>query len=264
MATGKQKITLNASRDIPFNKLMLSQSNVRRIKRGATIEDLAASIGRRGLLQSLNVRPVLDGEGNETGMFEVPAGGRRYRALELLVKQKRMVKTEPVPCVVTDADSEVPIEEDSLAENFQREDLHPLDMFRAFQTLHDQGASHEEIAARFFVSATFVQQRLRLAKVSPKLHDIYEQDGMKLDQLMAFTVNRRVGRHDTVEARLCRALRNGQKQPKCRTQAAADKGQAYGHGECDNKLSSKTTHGARSLARNTVRYDGPCHSDQVV
>ncbi|CCV09145.1 ParB domain protein nuclease [Mesorhizobium metallidurans STM 2683] len=188
MVTPKQKITLNASRDIPFNKLMLSQSNVRRIKRGETIEDLAASIGRRGLLQSLNVRPVLDGEGNETGMFEVPAGGRRYRALELLVKQKRMIKTEPVPCVVTNADSEVPIEEDSLAENFQREDLHPLDMFRAFLTLHDQGASHEEIAARFFVSATFVQQRLRLAKVSPKLHEVYEQEGMRLDQLMAFTV----------------------------------------------------------------------------
>jgi ParB family chromosome partitioning protein len=188
MATAKQKITLNASRDIPFNKLMLSQSNVRRIKRGETIEDLAASIGRRGLLQSLNVRPVLNGEGNETGMFEVPAGGRRYRALELLVKQKRMAKTEPVPCVVTDAHSAVPIEEDSLAENFQREDLHPLDMFRAFQTLHDQGASHEEVAARFFVSATFVQQRLRLAKVSPRLHEVYEQEGMTLEQLMAFTV----------------------------------------------------------------------------
>ncbi|RJG46210.1 ParB/RepB/Spo0J family partition protein [Mesorhizobium sp. DCY119] len=198
MATAKQKITLNASRDIPFNKLMLSQSNVRRIKRGETIEDLAASIGRRGLLQSLNVRPVLDGEGNETGMFEVPAGGRRYRALELLVKQKRMANTEPVPCVVTDANSVVPIEEDSLAENFQREDLHPLDMFRAFHTLVDQGASHEEIGARFFVSATFVQQRLRLAKVSPRLHEVYEQDGMTLEQLMAFTVTEDHARQEQV------------------------------------------------------------------
>ncbi|TPK72214.1 DNA-binding protein [Mesorhizobium sp. B2-4-15] len=188
MATAKQKITLNASRDIPFHKLVLSQSNVRRIKRGETIEDLAASIERRGLLQSLNVRPTLDDEGNETGMFEVPAGGRRYRALELLVRHKRMAKTEPVPCVVTDAHSTVPIEEDSLAENFQREDLHPLDMFRAFQTLHGRGASHEEIAARFFVSPTFVQQRLRLAKASPKLLEIYEQEGMTLEQLMAFTV----------------------------------------------------------------------------
>jgi ParB family chromosome partitioning protein len=78
---------LSSSRDIPFNKLVLSQSNVRRVKAGVSIDDLAASIARRGLIQSLNVRPVLDAEGQETGMFEVPAGGRRYRALELLVKQ---------------------------------------------------------------------------------------------------------------------------------------------------------------------------------
>lgn len=45
-------------------------------------------------------------EGNETGMFEVPAGGRRYRALELLVKQKRMAKTRVVPCVVPEAEED--------------------------------------------------------------------------------------------------------------------------------------------------------------
>jgi ParB family transcriptional regulator, chromosome partitioning protein len=33
-------------------------------------------------------------------MFEVPAGGRRYRALERLVNQKRLAKTAPVPCIV--------------------------------------------------------------------------------------------------------------------------------------------------------------------
>ena len=33
-------------------------------------------------------------------MFEVPAGGRRFRGLELLVKQKRTAKTQAVPCVV--------------------------------------------------------------------------------------------------------------------------------------------------------------------
>jgi ParB family transcriptional regulator, chromosome partitioning protein len=32
-------------------------------------------------------------------MFEAPAGGRRYRALELLVKQKRTAKTQPVPAL---------------------------------------------------------------------------------------------------------------------------------------------------------------------
>ena len=85
MATTVQKITLSSSRDIPFNKLVLAQSNVRRVKAGVSIEELAEDIARRTLLQSLNVRPVLDAEGTETGMFEVPAGGRRYRALQHLV-----------------------------------------------------------------------------------------------------------------------------------------------------------------------------------
>ena len=78
MATAIQKITLASARDIPFNKLVLSQANVRRLKAGLSIEELAESIARRGLIQSLHVRAVLDAEGKESGMFEVPAGGRRY------------------------------------------------------------------------------------------------------------------------------------------------------------------------------------------
>ncbi|MDU1497703.1 DNA-binding protein [Bradyrhizobium sp.] len=48
--------------------------------------------------------------------------------------------------------------------------------------------SEEDIAARHFVSPAIVKQRLRLASVSPKLHDIYAEDGMTLEQLMAFSV----------------------------------------------------------------------------
>ena len=183
-----QKIKLSPSRDIPFDKLVLSQSNVRRIKAGISIEDLAEDIARRKLLQSLNVRPVVDTDGQDTGMFEVPAGGRRYRALEFLVKQKRLAKSAPVPCIVGEAGGEISAEEDSLAENVHRVALHPLDQFRAFQTLREQGRSEEEIAAIFFVSVNVVKQRLRLAAVSPKLLDVYAEDGMSLEQLMAFSV----------------------------------------------------------------------------
>ncbi len=127
MASAIKKITLSSSRDIPFNKLVLSQSNVRRVKSGVSIDELAESIARRGLIQSLHVRPVLDADGKETGMFEVPAGGRRYRALELLAKQKRLAKTTPVPCVVGDSASGILIDEISLVENIDRAPLldHP-------------------------------------------------------------------------------------------------------------------------------------------
>src|SRR3546814_18014403 len=132
MATAVQKIVLSSSRDIPFNKLVLSQSNVRRVKAGVSIEDLAVSIARRGLIQSLSVMPVVDAEGVETGMFEVPAGGRRFRALELLVKQKRLAKVAPVPCVLRDRDGAVLPEAVSLAAKIQRAPLHPPAQFRPF------------------------------------------------------------------------------------------------------------------------------------
>lgn len=196
-----QKIAMNAAENIPYDKLRLSQKNVRRIKDGVSIEQLAEDIGRRKLIQSLNVRPILDGEGEETGTFEVPAGGRRYLALAVLIKQKRLAKNEPIPCIVNRR-QETSAEEDSLAENLRRADLHPLDQFRAFKTLRDQGLDPEEIGARFFVSPATVRQRLRLASVSPKLLDLYEKDEIRLEQIMAFSISDDHGRQEQVWERI--------------------------------------------------------------
>jgi len=63
MSKSGPKVALSASRDIPFNRLVLSQANVRRIKAGIAVEELAEDIARRTLLQSLTVRPVLDDDG---------------------------------------------------------------------------------------------------------------------------------------------------------------------------------------------------------
>lgn len=188
MASAKRKITLSPSRDIPFDRLVLSQANVRRVKAGVSIGELADDIARRTLLQSLNVRPQRTDDGDETGFFEIPAGGRRYRALELLVKQKRLAKDAPVPCIVQQT-SGILAEEDSYAENAVREALHPLDQFRAMQAMVDKGAEVEAIAAHFMTTPAVVRQRLKLASVSPALHDLYAADEMTLDQLMAFTVS---------------------------------------------------------------------------
>src|SRR3546814_2811265 len=116
MAKAPQKLVLSGSRDIPFDRLHLSQSNVRRVKAGVSIGELAEDIVRRTLLQSLNVRPILDADGEETGQFEVPAGGRRFRALELLVKQKRLAKDAPIPCVVKAANDVVSRSEEHTSE----------------------------------------------------------------------------------------------------------------------------------------------------
>jgi ParB family chromosome partitioning protein len=93
----------------------------------------------------------------------------------------------------------------SLAENIQRAPLHPLDQFRAFLALREKGQSEEEIAAAFFVAVNVVKQRLKLAAVSPRLLDIYAEDGMTLDQLMAFTVSADHERQEQVFDRLAHA-----------------------------------------------------------
>ncbi|WP_235858311.1 ParB/RepB/Spo0J family partition protein [Cereibacter sphaeroides] len=76
-----------------------------------------------------------------------------------------------------------------MAENMQRVALHPLDQFRAFQALREKGQGEEAIAAAFFVTPQIVKQRLKLASVAPALLEVYAEDGMTLEQLMALTAN---------------------------------------------------------------------------
>ena len=173
--------------DISLAKLIPCPVNVRRTGAGAGIEALAASIQAHGLLQSLVVRPKLDGEGHASDRYEVVAGGRRLAALKLLAKQKRITKSIPVPCRVLDADG-VDGAEASLAENIVRQDMHPADQFEAFSALHQGGIGIEDIAARFGVSAHTVRQRLRLASVSPALIQAYRDEELTLDHLTAFGV----------------------------------------------------------------------------
>ena len=144
-----------------------------------------------------------------SGRFSTPRAQRpvcsRFRRAEgairrwrLLVKQKRLAKAALIPCVVRDPATSILAEDDSLAENIQRVALHPLDQFRAFRTLREKGQSDEDIAAAFFVSVNVVKQRLRLAAASPKLLAIYAEDGMSLEQLMAFTVTTDHARQEQV------------------------------------------------------------------
>lgn len=173
-------------REIPLNKLVPSTANVRKTGASAGIEELAASIAAHGLLQNLSVRPVLDGENAETGKFEVVAGARRFAAMKLLAKQKKVPKTAAVPCIVQETSDPTEI---GLAENFYQLPMHPADQYEAFAKLHDgQGMTADDIAARFGLTAAVVRQQLKLGAVSPALLQVYRDGGMNLEQLMAFTI----------------------------------------------------------------------------
>ncbi|ALR19648.1 MULTISPECIES: ParB/RepB/Spo0J family partition protein [Sphingobium] len=182
---------------VPLAKLKKSPRNARKVPHGgAAIEALAASIQHKGLIQNLVVEPEVKEDGTPTGYYLVTAGEGRRLAMLLRAKRKQIRKSEPVRCWL---DTQNDPSEISLDENVTRTPMHPADQFERFAELADgKGWGAEEIGARFGVSAGVVKQRLRLGAVSPKLLQVYREDGLTLDQLMAFAITEDHARQEQV------------------------------------------------------------------
>lgn len=172
---------------VPLNKLKKSPRNARKVPHGeSAIEALAASIAHKGLIQNLVVEPEVKEDGTPTGSYFVTAGEGRRQAMLLCAKRRKMKKSVSVRCWL---DTENDPSEISLDENVTRTPMHPADQFERFRELSEtKGWGAQEIGARFGVSAHVVKQRLRLGAVSPKLLQVYREDGLTLDQLMAFAI----------------------------------------------------------------------------
>ena len=191
MATAVQKVTLSASPDIPFNKLVLSQGNVRRVKAGVSIEELAEDIVRRTLLQG--PQRSADPRRRGTGDRHVRGPGRRppLSGARTAGQAEAPGQDRAESPVVRDPSTDVSADEDlRLPRMSKRVALHPLDQFRAFQALRDKGLGEEDIAARFFVAPTVVKQRLRLRRqcLPGSSFSTSMPRTRTLEQLMAFTV----------------------------------------------------------------------------
>jgi ParB family chromosome partitioning protein len=160
-----------------LSQLRLSPLNQRRVK-PAAIEAMADDIDAHGLLQNLVAY-------EEDGLLYVFAGGRRYRGLKVLVKRKRAKNSDTFPVELRTKEEAIEL---SLAENFQREDMHPADSIRAFAALRDTGMDAEEIAARFGQAVSFVYKMLRLSALAPSLIDLIAKDRLSLEAARALTL----------------------------------------------------------------------------
>lgn len=163
---------------VPLNRLAIWQGNVRKTDASEGIDELAASIASVGLIQPLTV--MREGKG-----FVVVAGQRRLLALQKLADQKRLPASHMVACTVVGTASALEI---SLAENAIRSDMHPVDQYRAFAALADKGMKPADIGARFGMKPKEVTQRLALGRVAPALLDLFADDKLELEQVMAFTL----------------------------------------------------------------------------
>jgi ParB family chromosome partitioning protein len=174
----KETTMTTTNETIPLNKLTAWAGNVRKTDADKNLAELSASIAAHGLLQSLVVRR------DRKGRYAVVAGRRRLMALTALAEAGKVARDMAVPChVLADGANGTEI---SLVENAVRQQMHPADEFDAFRGLVDDGLPAADIAARFGVSETVVQQRLKLARVSPRLLAAYRKGELTLAQIMAF------------------------------------------------------------------------------
>jgi ParB/RepB/Spo0J family partition protein len=167
---------------IPLNKLTAWPGNVRKTGVDKALDGLAASIAAHGLLQSLVVCKA------RRGRYAVVAGRRRFRALLSLAERGTIAADMAIPCHVIAGDANAT--EISLVENAVREQMHPADEFEAFLALIEDGMRPADIGARFGVTETVVQQRLKLARVSPVIiaqgeDGVFIQDIVLLESLVA-------------------------------------------------------------------------------
>ena len=146
------------------------------------LDELAASIATRGVIQPIIVRPHPEGSG-----FQLVAGERRWRAAQ-------KARLHEIPALVRDL-SEREVMALALIENLQREDLNPVEEARAYHRLSEQeGMIQIDIAKMVEKSRSHVANMMRLMTLPDKVLDLIEQGQLSIGHARAL-----IGRDDAVE-----------------------------------------------------------------
>ncbi|WP_175905968.1 ParB/RepB/Spo0J family partition protein [Burkholderia seminalis] len=172
-------------RDIPLKRLVASPYNVRRVPRTG-IKELALNIWHTGgLLQNLVVH-AMKVSPKKAQTYGVAAGERRRLALVYLMEHDYIPADHPVRCLIASVEDAVLM---STVENEMREPMHPADACDAYRVLVDAGRTVADVAEIYGVSEQTVHRRLKLARVSPKLVELFRDDEIGADQMMALALS---------------------------------------------------------------------------
>ena len=145
---------VEGQRMVPLAALKASRFNPRRDFSEEQLEELAASIRERGLVQPLVVRPAKGG--GET--YEIVAGERRWRAAQL-------AQLHELPVVVRTLSDQESIEI-AIIENVQREDLNSIEEAEGYKLLMDgHDYTQEDLARVIGKSRSHLANTLRLLKL---------------------------------------------------------------------------------------------------
>lgn len=136
---------------IDINKIFRNENQVRKNFDNESLNALAESIKRNGVIQPILLLKKDD-------KFQIIAGERRYRA-------SKIAGLKEIPSIILDED-EMKLFEISLIENLQREDLNPIEEALAYKELVDlKKITHNEISNMIGKSRTYITTTISLLKL---------------------------------------------------------------------------------------------------
>jgi ParB family transcriptional regulator, chromosome partitioning protein len=149
-------------RELPIDSISPSPNQPRRAFDEQALQALAGSLGERGVLQPVLVRP------RPGGNYELVAGERRWRAA-------RLAGLKTVPALIRDREDAAALEV-ALIENMAREDLNPIEEARACAALVEElGLTREEVGLRVGRSRVAVSNLVRLLDLPDVVIELLEQ-----------------------------------------------------------------------------------------
>lgn len=144
----------------------------RRIFDQEALDELAASIAQRGVIQPIIVRPM------DNGRYQLVAGERRWRAAQ-------KAQLHEIPALVRSL-TEREVMALALIENLQREDLNPIEEARAYHRLAEfEGMTQAEIASMVDKSRSHVANFQRLLALPDKVIAFVERGDLSMGHARA-------------------------------------------------------------------------------
>lgn len=147
---------------ITLGQLLPAKDNPRRSYDPKSIEGLAQTIAKDGLIQNLTARS------EKGGKYRVVTGTRRFLALQHLVKEGTIDRSYKVLIRVGSGSAE-DLARIATVENVQREALDPIDEAEAFAGLLQNGTKIEDLSVETGISVPTICRRLALANLSSEV-----------------------------------------------------------------------------------------------
>lgn len=153
-----------------IESLTASRTNPRKEFSEDALNELAASIKEKGLIEPLLVR-----YDEVVKIYEIVCGERRFRAAQI-------AGLSEIPCIVKKL-TDQQVVEIQIVENMQRTDLSPIEEAQGYKMLIDvHGYSWDDLAAKIGKSKQYIHTRMHLITLIPQFQKMLQAGKLKLSQ----------------------------------------------------------------------------------